>query len=340
MVNDLSGTRSTKALLLTRLRALAGERVSGERLAADIGLSRVAVWKAAESLRAAGYSIEADEHGYRLDPSAGDDFLFPWEFGAREGRVRHWTETSSTMDRAREMADRGGGAGLVLVAERQSAGRGRAGRAWESVDGGLFFTLLLPGGQPIQRYARTGMAVQLAVAAALERLLGESVSLRWPNDVYLDGRKLAGVLTELRGETDRVSWIAVGVGININNPLSSVRAVSCREIAGHPLSRRAVLSRILDEFECGRLRGAEGGVLVEAWNSVAEGIGERVLLADAVRGAPSVTKTGMDPILRTAGVFRGIDAYGRALLEVGSGIIEIEAGLASLKFEQELKDTP
>ncbi|OHE59005.1 MAG: biotin--[acetyl-CoA-carboxylase] ligase [Treponema sp. GWB1_62_6] len=308
--------------------------MSGETLAGDIGLSRVAVWKAAESLRTAGYPIDADEQGYRLDPAAGDDFLFPWEFGPREGRFRHWTETSSTMDRARELAEqRGSGPGIVVVAERQSAGRGRAGRHWESADGGLFFSLLLPGGMPIQRYALTGMAVQLAVASALSALLGSRVSVRWPNDVYVGGRKIAGVLTELRGEADRVAWIAAGVGVNVNNAVPADHAVSCRELAGRPLSRRSVLLSILDELE-----GREHADLAAAWNAAADGIGERVELIDAGHG--DWEKRGSNGEVRTSGIFLGIDCYGRSLVRTGNGIMKVEAGTASLVHICRQKDTP
>ncbi len=327
MVNHIPEAPSTKAIVLGRLRELAGEPISGERLAGDAGVSRVAVWKAAEALREAGYAVSADSAGYRLDPAAPDDFLYPWEFPGREGRFRHWTETGSTMDRASELADRGSGTGTVAVAERQSAGRGRVGRSWDSDDGGLFFTLVLGGGQAIQRYARTGMAVQIAVARAVAATVGAEARLRWPNDVYVRGRKVAGILTELRGEADRVRWICAGVGINVNNAPRPERATSCAAIVGRPLSRRRLLAAILNELEGPDRIGAEDASLVAAWNALAEGRGAAAVVTEASHGDE---ERGLP---RDRGRFRGVDGYGRAVLETNDGAIELEAGTASLTFD-------
>jgi BirA family biotin operon repressor/biotin-[acetyl-CoA-carboxylase] ligase len=330
MVNATPKAPSTKAVILNRLRELVGEPISGERLADDAGVSRVAVWKAAEALREAGYAISADTEGYRLDPAAPDDFLHPWEFPGREDRFRHWTETGSTMDRARELADRGSGAGTVAVAERQSAGRGRIGRSWASEDGGLFFTMVLGGGQAIQRYARAGMAVQIAVARAVSATVGAEARLRWPNDVYVRGRKIAGILTELRGEADRVRWICAGVGVNVNNAPRLERATSCAALLGHALSRRKLLSAILSELEGPHRIGAEDAALADAWNALAEGRGADVSVTEASHG------DGERAVMRDRGRFRGADGWGRAVLETENGVIELEAGTASLAFDPNL----
>lgn len=329
MVNTPDGRPSTKAIILTRLRELAGEPISGELLAEHAGVSRVAVWKAAEALKEAGYAVGSGSDGYTLDPAAGDDYLYPWEFPDREARFRHWVRTESTMDRARELADRGGSGGTIAVAELQSAGRGRGGRSWSSEDGGLFFTILRDGGAAIQRYARSGMAVQLAVARAVAAVVGQQTLLRWPNDIYVRGRKVAGILTELRGEADRVRWISVGVGVNVNNAPPSERATSCAELAGHRLSRRQLLSSILNELEGphGDARGDEA--LIGAWNANVEGKGAVVSVTDAAHGAD-----GRDQA-KFRGRFLGVDEYGRAILETERGTIELEAGAASLTFAPE-----
>jgi len=131
---------STRAFLLTQLRREPGKSLSGEVLAQRAGLSRVSIWKAAESLQSLGYPLRVDERGYRLE-GATDDFLYPWEFGEGEKSFYHYAQTDSTMNRARELAQRGIDGGSVVVAESQSAGRGRAGRPWESQTGGLFVPL-------------------------------------------------------------------------------------------------------------------------------------------------------------------------------------------------------
>lgn len=327
MVNAKGQERSTKAVVLDSLRRLAGEPVSGEQLAASAGVSRVAVWKAAEALRAAGYALASDEKGYRLDPESPDDFLYPWEFSDREGRFRHWEETESTMDRARELADRGAPSGTVAVAERQTAGRGRGGRSWASEDGGLFFTMILGGGDPIQQYARTGMAVQIAVARAVQATIGAETHLRWPNDVYVRGRKIAGILSELRGEADRLRWISVGVGINVNNEVPLDRAASCAKFVRHPLSRRQLLAAILNELEGPGRIVPQDPQLCGEWNALADLRGKNAAITDATHGEEK------DKDVRGHGRFLGVDAYGRAVVQTEDGTIELEAGTASLIFE-------
>jgi BirA family biotin operon repressor/biotin-[acetyl-CoA-carboxylase] ligase len=320
MVNNK--TPSTKGLVLERLRSLAGEPISGETLAASLGVSRVAVWKAAASLREAGYAVESSEAGYRLDPASGEDFLYPWEFGEREPRFRHYGETSSTMDRARELTERGAPPFTVVVAERQSAGRGRAGRLWESEDGGLFFTLTLAGGTPLLRYARVSAAAQLAVAAAVHRTTGISAQPRWPNDIYAGDRKLAGALVELEAEGDRTRRMAVGVGINANNRPRGDGKTALAVLTGSPVSRRKILEAFLEAFEPVDPFAAE---VTDRWNACAFGVGARAAMIDAGHGAEDGQVVG-------TGFFRGMDELGRAVLETDRGLLHLEAGSASLRF--------
>jgi BirA family biotin operon repressor/biotin-[acetyl-CoA-carboxylase] ligase len=300
------------------LRKEPGAWVRGELLAGGLGLSRVAVWKGVRSLIAAGYPIASAESGYRLAPGGGADFLYPWEFGEREGLFRYFALTGSTMDRAREYAEGSSGLGqagrgsfMVFTAETQSAGRGRTGRAWVSEPGGLFFTVLERPDLALGDYPLFSMGVQIAAARAAGTLTGREARLRWPNDVYMGGRKIAGVLTELSGEGDRLRWIAAGVGINVNNSPAVLaghsaggRAISCAEIAGRGLSRREGLGLFLGEME--KLRGAEAGELRDAWNSLADGIGAAVIVIPPDHGE------GKDPRRAAVrGIFAGIDHRGR-----------------------------
>ena len=318
---------STKGLLLFRLRKLAGTPVSGEALAAELGVSRVAVWKAANALREAGYAMEASEAGYSLDTTAAEDFLHPWEFGARESRFRHYAQTTSTMDRARELAERGTAPFTVVTAEKQSAGRGRAGRLWESEDGGLFFTLMLPGGSPVLRYALVSAAAQLAAADALRETSGVDARPRWPNDVYVADRKAAGVLVELEAEGDLTRRMAVGIGVNVNNRPQGAGKVSLAELTGRAVSRRAALTAFLDAFEHEYSLLEDRGAIAARWNARAYGVGARVALIDARH-----TDGAENFAVRGAGVFRGMDELGRAMVETSSGIEYAEAGSASLRY--------
>jgi len=326
MVND--SRLSTKNLILSRLRALGGAPVSGEVLAGELGLSRVAVWKAAGALKEAGYAVEASDEGYRLKESDGEDFLYPWEFGDMEKRFRHYGETTSTMDRARELSGKGAAPGTVVVAERQSAGKGRAGRSWVSETGGLFFTMTLAPGAPLLRCGRVAAAAQLAACAALEKAVGRGARPRWPNDVYARGGKIAGVLVEVEASGDRISRLSLGIGVNVNKRPEG--AASCAELAGRRVSRREVLAAFLAAFE--KEKPFEDGSLPARWNAAAEGVGGRVRLIDpghGARGDRCGQRTERADSLG-AGVFSGIDELGRAIVETNVGVEYREPGSASL----------
>jgi len=305
-----NGRLSTKAALLGILRERGGKPVSGGKLAAALGVSRVAVWKAAQSLSKAGYPVEAaraasgarpEEAGYSLAPDAPADFLYPWEFGEGEPMFRHYQSADSTMDRMRECAAQGAPGGTVAIAEMQGAGRGRCGRGWVSEPGGLYFTVLErpPASAPIALadYRLPLMACQIAAARAIGSLCGKPALLRWPNDVYVGGRKIAGLVAELAGEGDSISWLAIGIGINVNNAAPAIGgagggadgggAVSCAEIAGRPVSRRRLLLAALDEARLIRLRAGLGcsrergsRLLADEWNSMSDQIGARASLVD------------------------------------------------------------
>jgi BirA family biotin operon repressor/biotin-[acetyl-CoA-carboxylase] ligase len=319
MVNQLS----TKAKLLLALREKAGEPLNGNRLAQDLGVSRVAVWKGIQALSAAGYAIETQGTGYALHTLKGNDFLYPWEFGEREARFRHFANTGSTMDRAREFALQGLAAGTVITADRQSAGRGRNGNPWASRQGGLFCTILERPNIALADYCLPSIVIQIAVARALSSLCGKTASLRWPNDIYIDRRKIAGVMTELEGEGDIISWLAVGMGINANNTAPSGRAVSCAELTGHTVSRSRLLLKILDEAERVKKRTqsdtaySQGNRLLAAeWNSMADYIGARAAVVPS--GEVTAFEKRKSRIF-TRGIFAGIDPAGRCIIKSESG---------------------
>jgi BirA family biotin operon repressor/biotin-[acetyl-CoA-carboxylase] ligase len=344
MVNHKSSGRqkkglSTKALVLEALRQNRGSPVSGASLAKNIGVSRVAVWKAVQTLTEAGYSVRTLEKGYALE-TAEDDFLYPWEFGGRENFFRYFSSTGSTMDRAREFAEQGLPAG-VICAERQSAGRGRNGRTWASRQGGLFFSVLERPNLALADYVLPAMILQIAVAKTLERICGKKALLRWPNDIYVDQRKIAGVMTELSAEGDEINWLSGGVGVNVNNPVPSGRITSCAEITGHKVSRRETLGAILDEIEnlkkkYAAARAYKGGGLAAEWNSLAEGIGGRAAMIDPRHGDYRFTDETPErnESILARGTYAGIDASGCCRIRTGTekGTLAFSPGSASIIF--------
>jgi BirA family biotin operon repressor/biotin-[acetyl-CoA-carboxylase] ligase len=173
------------------------------------------------------------------------------------------------------------------------------------------------------------MEAQIAAARTVAALTGKEARLRWPNDVYAEGKKIAGVLTELSAEGDRLRWIALGVGINVNNPApvfgTRTGTVSCAGIAGRRLSRREGLGMFLGELE--KLRGAGAGELRDAWNSLADGIGAPVTALSPERG-----EEGAPPELRARGYFTGLDSRGRCGLKVGTDTRFYDPGTVSLVY--------
>ncbi|MDR2068343.1 MAG: biotin--[acetyl-CoA-carboxylase] ligase [Spirochaetaceae bacterium] len=332
MVNDADKGISTKAYLLERLRGSRDTLISGEAMAKELKVSRVAVWKAVQALKKAGYPVAVENGGYRL--SGGDqDFLYPWEFGERENLFRHWVSTDSTMNRAKELAQEESPSGTVITAERQTAGRGRNGRNWVSNPGGLFFTLLVRPGCTVREYSLYTMAVHIAAAETLSALCGKEARLRWPNDVYIGDKKIGGILSEFHGEGDFVSWLNLGVGLNINNRVSPPESVSCLDLLGHPLSRKAVLVQFLEGLARIQRSAPSLEELTKQWNRNALGRGGQVLIIPGDHPRRDVPWTGPVPgENRGRGRFWGIDASGRGIVKTPLGTIRISPASASLYF--------
>ncbi|MCL2231474.1 MAG: biotin--[acetyl-CoA-carboxylase] ligase [Treponema sp.] len=306
-INNLSSGVSLKNRILGFLRSEPGTFFSGETLALRLGVSRVAVWKHIKALVKAGYPLESGGGGYSwkkevLPLSEQDDFLYPWEFGERECFFHHLTSTDSTMNRAAEMAARSCPGGTVISAEEQTAGRGRNGHTWVSQKGGLFFTLLERPSMTAAEYFRAALAFQTAAVRSLERLCGKQIRLRWPNDLYAETGKIAGLLTEFHAEGDRLQWISLGLGVNVNNVPYS-KATNCSKLAGRPLSRQEVLLAILGEWEMMK-KDIQTPGLHKEWNSLAWGIGKKAAAVESSSKA-----------VLAKGTFMGIDEQGRGILK-------------------------
>jgi BirA family biotin operon repressor/biotin-[acetyl-CoA-carboxylase] ligase len=343
---------SSKSRLLTLLREKQGESVSGGVLAKNIGISRVAVWKNIQSLIEAGYSIETGETGYRLDPAKEKDFLYPWEFGEKEKLFYYYKNTGSTMDRARESALCGAESGSVFTAEKQSAGRGRNGRTWVSRQGGLFFSVLERPRLAIADYTQLSLIFQIAVVRSISSICGKKAFLRWPNDVYIDHRKIAGITTEISGEGDLLTWLTGGIGVNVNNPVLSGRTASCAEITQRNISRREVLIKILNEIEKVKKKFISTAAysqgnrsLAAEWNSLADCIGAKAAVFEPAVSFVSINGTlRLEPVnkdensiiknekILARGVFQGIDPAGRCIIKKEDETLYFNHGSVSLAF--------
>jgi BirA family biotin operon repressor/biotin-[acetyl-CoA-carboxylase] ligase len=269
----------TRRRLIDALAA-ADAPVSGPTLADRLGVSRAAVWKHVEALRAAGFDVESGDDGYAVR-SVPDYGAAAIEFGLDAPyAVEYHDDLPSTNDRARALAAEGA-TDTVVVAGEQTGGRGRLDRAWRSPPGGVYASVLCRPERPPAHVPAFTLAAAVAVTRAC-REAGVDAAIKWPNDVLLAGdeRKIAGVLTEMEGEADRVSWLIVGVGANVDVDAAALPdgAASVRT-AGRPTDgdagpdRRRFCQRVVEEFH--GLRTDLEAVL-PAWRDYALTLGRTV----------------------------------------------------------------
>jgi BirA family biotin operon repressor/biotin-[acetyl-CoA-carboxylase] ligase len=279
--------------LLRRILEENPERfVSGQEIGRRLGASRAAVWKQVQRLRRRGYGIEgARGAGYRLlgrPDEIGEAELLPllaipsfWK------RFRFLPVTDSTNSRALAMAEEGAPHGTVVCADAQTGGRGRLGRKWESPPGvNLYLSLVLR--PPLEPHRAPGLtlAAAIALARALEEAAGVETGLKWPNDLYIGGRKAAGILAEMSADPDALRHVVVGVGINVNGDAGSFpeelrgKATSLFMATGRRHSRTLVLARFLDRFAEACETFVAGGLtpLLPEWERRDLLFGKRIVL--------------------------------------------------------------
>jgi BirA family biotin operon repressor/biotin-[acetyl-CoA-carboxylase] ligase len=298
--------------------------VSGELLADELGISRAAIFKHVETLRARGYTI-ASEHAQGYVLKASPDRLDATELGPHLTgawrRIEWYQEIDSTQHRARELGEEGADEGAVVVAEAQTAGRGRLGRTWHSPPGrNVYASILLRPAVPPGAVPQLALVVGLGVAEAIETL-GLAPKLKWPNDVLLDGKKAVGILTEMEAELDRVRLVIVGIGVNVNldrgelPPYLHDTATSLKIAAGRPIDRVRFMAQLLTSVE-----RAYGRFTHEGFAGLKADFDAR----DALRGRRVTREVGGAPV---EGVADGVDDDGALrLLADGGAVHRVVAG--------------
>lgn len=282
---------SHDAIILTHLRRVGETGISGAALATELGISRAAVWARIEELRRLGYEIEASPHrGYVLrkvpDVLHADDLLSRLGKVRVIGRdIRVFQETTSTNDVVERLAIDGVAEGIVVFAEKQTAGRGRLGRSWVSPPGcGLWLSILLrPKLNPLATTQLT-VASAVAVARAIQSHTQLKPQIKWPNDILLNGKKVCGILTELSAELDRVRHVTLGIGLDVNQSredlppeLRSIATSLQIESKQHWL-RSDVAIALLKELDLVYHQINTGGFakISDEWASRCSTLGERV----------------------------------------------------------------
>ncbi|HNX81337.1 MAG TPA: biotin--[acetyl-CoA-carboxylase] ligase [Candidatus Omnitrophota bacterium] len=260
--------------------------VSGEEISNSLKISRQALWKHIHQLKDAGYDIVAVPHlGYKLISSP--DRLFVQEvthgletkvFGRR---VYFFENVSSTMDIAMQRAMEGEPEGALILAETQTKGRGRMGRAWISQrHKGIYASFIVrPKILPTQAPVLT-LLTAVSICEAVYEYCSVQTTIKWPNDIFIGGKKLCGILTELEAESDQVHCAVIGFGINVNNEKKSLVpvATSLFEETGHVVNRAALLQIIMRHLETKYFSFLKYGPnqIIEKWRQYSITLGCRV----------------------------------------------------------------
>lgn len=239
---------SVKAKLLQMLHAAGPEGISGELAGAALELSRVSIWRHVNKLQELGYEIRSTPTGYILENAP--DKLYPWELPDFEDRVHHYDQLESTMQVARKLAREGAPNLTVVIAEEQTKGRGRLARNWQATTGGIYMTITLRPNLPALLACKAVFLVSLSLAEVLNEQYGIKAQTKWPNDVLIDERKLAGILSEMEVEDEMVSFVNVGIGLNFANDISHVDkpAVRLADCFNEPVSRKEFLTAFLQKL--------------------------------------------------------------------------------------------
>ncbi|WP_347549875.1 biotin--[acetyl-CoA-carboxylase] ligase [Pseudalkalibacillus hwajinpoensis] len=251
---------SIRQRLLQMLEEHGENYVSGQMISETLSVSRTAIWKHVSELRKNGYEVEAvQKKGYRI--VSRPDMLSKEEIGLRLtteflGKTVHtYPSVESTQYIAHDLAHRGTPDGTIIVADEQTAGKGRLGRSWHSPRGsGIWTSIILRPKLPPQRAPQFTLIAAVSVVHAIRKQTGLEAEIKWPNDILIDGKKVVGILTELQAESDQIKSIIIGMGINVNAgsedfPSDLNQATSLKVESGQNVNRSALLAAILNEFE-------------------------------------------------------------------------------------------
>ena len=205
--------------ILSFLKAHESEFLSGQDMSDILKISRVAVWKDIKKIRSLGYKIESKQNlGYRLIDSS--ELLLPWEITQNLNtkflgkRVYYFDSTDSTQNFAMEIASNDKENGTVIISKKQTVGRGRMKRKWKSPTGGIWMSIIIHPKFDVSYTTLVPIATSLALCMAIEKILKIKPELKWPNDVTLKGKKVAGVLVDTSIISNEIENVVLGIGIN------------------------------------------------------------------------------------------------------------------------------
>ena len=319
-----------KSEILALLRER-GDYVSGQELCGHFGVSRTAVWKAIGQLKREGYQIEAVQNrGYLLTE---DEELFGQnELESRMNTrwaghpVTCYDVIASTNLQAKMDAENGAGQGALVVADMQTAGRGRRGRGWSSPPGtNVYFSLILKPEIPPDKASMLTPVMGMAVAEGIQRTCDAKAMIKWPNDIVIDGKKVCGILAEMSVESEYIHYVVIGVGINVGLqefPAEVARTAIClQEACGKKVSRAELVTNVMRAFEEYYdifLERENLSGLAERYDRMLVNCGQEVRV--------------LDPKAEFQGIARGINESGELLVERKDGTVtSVYAGEVSVR---------
>jgi len=262
------------------------EYLSGDEISGRLGISRQGLWKHIQDLKDLGYDIVAVPHlGYRLLSSPDRLFALETTHGLNTKfiakKIHYFDYLASTMDLAMQLGIQAAPHGTVVLAESQTKGRGRLGRSWFSPKyKGIYMSLILrPDISPSASSVLTLLSA-VSICEAVKTVTGLDAQIKWPNDVFIANKKIAGILTEMNSEVDKVNFVVIGIGLNVNNDKKSLiaQATSLKEQAGQPVNRVALLQELLRGIEnnYSLLEDKGAQAIIDKWRNFSLTLGRRV----------------------------------------------------------------
>jgi len=264
--------------------------ISGEEISRHLKISRAGTWKYMNELRKEGYDIVAVPHlGYRLitcpDKLLSAEILSGLGTKILGKNIQYFDSIASTMDVAFQLGIEGACEGTVVCAESQTKGKGRLGRSWSSPKNkGIYMSLILRPQLMPADVAQLTLLGAVAICEAIRNFCSVQAKIKWPNDILVNHKKIAGILTELSAEMDRVRFVVIGVGVNVNTSLSQLpsNATSVKNETGQRSSRVALVQEILRSLEkwylCLGSKGSES--IIVRWKELNSTLGQHVRIAD------------------------------------------------------------
>ena len=303
-----------------------GGYVSGEEISKELGVSRAAVWKHIKKLRELDYEIESKTNeGYKLIKTPDRQIQFELERMLNTKIIGHkilfLEEIDSTNNKAKQIAFESQD-GDVVVSETQHSGRGRRGREWHSPKGGIYISFILKPNMSPERAPQITLLSSVALVETLNSMKSKmNAKIKWPNDILISGRKISGILTELSSDMEKINYVVVGIGINLNTDLEDLpeKAASLKVEMGQEISVKLFLKSFFEHYDTVYQEYLNNGIdqIIEKWKKNSDTLGKNVKII-------GINET-------YDGLAKDIDENGALILKTKDREIKVYSGDVSLR---------